>query len=111
MDVVIANASEVLTTQHDNSSLVRPIMHALTSLFLLGSVAVQHVFARPNPAGNFDAAILKRSVDDFVAKEEPIAVSKLLCNIGASGCAASGASAGIVIASPSKSDPDCKWTH
>ncbi|KXJ96895.1 glycoside hydrolase family 15 protein [Microdochium bolleyi] len=86
-------------------------MHALSSLLLLGGVAVQHVFAHPGTStANVDAAILKRSVDDFVAKEEPIALKELLCNIGASGCYAQGASAGIVVASPSRSDPDYWYT-
>ena len=54
--------------------------------------------------------LLKRSADSFLATEKPIALQNLLCNIGASGCRASGASSGIVVASPDKSDPDCK-TH
>ena len=52
--------------------------------------------------------LLKRSADSFLATEKPIALQNLLCNIGASGCRASGASAGIVVASPDKSNPDCK---
>ncbi|KAH7040448.1 glycoside hydrolase family 15 protein [Microdochium trichocladiopsis] len=86
-------------------------MHALSSLLLLGSVAFQHVLARPSVrAGDFDGAILKRSVDDFVAKEEPIALQELLCNIGASGCNAQGANSGLVVASPSRTDPDYWYT-
>lgn len=36
------------------------------------------------------------------------ALKGILKNIGADGSAVSGASAGIVVASPSKSDPDCE---
>jgi len=110
MAAIIATATtEILTTTSAISPSAAPfIMHALSSLLLLGGAAVQHVLARPGvPSPEFDAAILKRSVDDFVAKEEPIALSELLCNIGASGCYAQGVAAGAVIASVSRSDPDC----
>jgi glucoamylase len=52
--------------------------------------------------------LLKRTADSFLATEQPIALTNLLCKIGASGCRASGASSGIVVASPDKSSPDCK---
>lgn len=110
-DFIATAATDILTT---TTSSISPsatpfVMHALSSLLLLGGAAVQHVLARPGASGpEFDAAILKRSVDDFVAKEEPIALSELLCNIGSSGCNAQGAAAGAVVASPSRSDPDCK---
>lgn len=48
------------------------------------------------------------SLDDFIAFETPIARQGILDNIGPNGTDAWGASDGIVIASPSKSDPDCK---
>ncbi|KAJ1338227.1 glucoamylase [Microdochium nivale] len=111
MDVVIGNAAELVTGQHNSSSFAKPIMHALSSLLLLGSVAVQHVLARPGVShADSGAAVLKRAVDDFVAKEEPIALRELLCNIGSSGCNVPGAASGIVVASPSKSDPDYFFT-
>lgn len=90
------------------SGLTLPAM--LSSLLVLGSCAVQAVVGRPDTAAlrvKREGAILKRSVDSFVQSETPIAWSKLLCNIGPNGCAASGAAAGVVIASPSKSSPDC----
>ena len=92
------------------SDLVLPAMHALSSLFLLGTCAVQTVLGRPDAAlrAKREGAILKRSVDSFIETQTPIAWSKLLCNIGPDGCAASGAAPGTVIASPSKSEPDCK---
>ena len=50
------------------------------------------------------------AVDDFIEAERVIALEQLLCNIGADGCNAAGVSPGIVVASPSKSDPDCMMT-
>jgi glucoamylase len=89
--------------------VVEPIMHAVSSLLLLGTLVFQSVLGRPDATRvRREGEILKRSVDSFVATESPIALSRLLCNIGSTGCYASGASSGIVIASPSKNNPDCK---
>lgn len=55
-----------------------------------------------------DGPVVKRSADSFLATEKPIALQNLLCNIGSSGCRVSGAASGIVVASPDKSNPDCK---
>lgn len=46
------------------------------------------------------------SIDGYVASESQIAKSNLLDNIGASGAKSHGAKAGIVVASPSTSNPD-----
>ena len=108
MDVLRHGVDHLLPS--NSTSLAQPIMHAFTSLFLLGSVAFQTILGRPDAARmRREREIVKRSVDDFIAKEEPIAIEQLLCNIGSDGCNARGASSGIVIASPSRSDPDC--TH
>jgi glucoamylase len=48
-------------------------------------------------------------VDSFIASESPIAYQGVLNNIGSAGAGASGASAGVVVASPSKTDPDCEY--
>ncbi|KAI0057906.1 glucoamylase [Artomyces pyxidatus] len=50
------------------------------------------------------------TVDAFVASESPIAKAGLLANIGPSGAKASGAKSGVVIASPSTSNPDYLYT-
>lgn len=92
-------------------ALVEPVMHAFSSLLLLGTFVFQSVLGRPDATRvRREGEILKRSVDSFVATESPIALSRLLCNIGSSGCYASGASSGVVVASPSKNNPDCKFT-
>lgn len=95
----------------NSSSLVQPIMTGLTSLLLLGTYAFQAVLGRPD-AGivRSNGELIKRSVDSFVATESPIALSRLLCNIGADGCYASGVASGVVIASPSKANPDYWYT-
>jgi hypothetical protein len=47
------------------------------------------------------------SLSNFIASESPIALQGVLNNIGPNGTDASGASPGIVIASPSTSNPNC----
>ncbi|KAI1799398.1 carbohydrate-binding module family 20 protein [Daldinia bambusicola] len=86
-------------------------MQGLTSLFLLGTFAFQTVLGYPGSSRvRREGVILKRAVDNFVATEEPIALEKLLANIGSSGSAVQGAASGVVVASPSKSDPDYFYT-
>ncbi|KAI4869082.1 carbohydrate-binding module family 20 protein [Hypoxylon rubiginosum] len=108
MDVLQNTSLEFLT---GNSSLIQPIMQGITSLFLLGSFAFQTIFGFPGLSlVRREGHLLKRAVDDFITTEEPIALAQLLCNIGSSGCHDQGASSGIVIASPSTSDPDYLYT-
>lgn len=94
---------------NDTSILVQPIMHFLSTSLLWGSIAIQVVLAR---AGMREtrSALLKRDVDSFIETEGPIALSELLCNIGPDGCHSSGVDPGLVIASPSTEDPDCRST-
>lgn len=48
------------------------------------------------------------SLDRFIAKEADISIQGVLANIGADGKRAQGAAPGAVVASPSRTDPDCK---
>ncbi len=49
------------------------------------------------------------SLDDFIATEGPIALQGVLNNIGSAGSKAGGAASGITVASPSKTNPDCRF--
>lgn len=49
------------------------------------------------------------SLDSFIASESPIALQGVLNNIGPAGSKAVGVDSGLVVASPSKMDPDCKF--
>ena len=110
MEVLLNRGSELIPSSNSSSShLIQPIMHGFTSLFLLGSYAFQAVLGRPSVSRlRREGEILKRDVDDFISTEEPIALEQLLCNIGSAGCNAGGVPDGIVLASPSTSNPDCK---
>lgn len=103
------NSSNSINSSLTGFTVVEPIMHAVSSLLLLGTFVFQSVLGRPDATRvRREGEIMKRSVDSFIATESPIALSRLLCNIGSTGCYASGASPGIVVASPSKNNPDCK---
>lgn len=54
-----------------------------------------------------DSAASYSSLDSFIASERKIALQGVLNNIGPDGSKASGAG-NYVIASPSKTNPDCK---
>ena len=85
------------------------IMYYSVTSFLLSSLMLQTVFGLPpTRIREREAEILKRSVDTFIATESPIALRDLLCNIGSAGACVSGAASGLVIASPDKTNPDCK---
>ncbi|CZR52821.1 probable glucoamylase precursor [Phialocephala subalpina] len=94
------------------SVLAQPIMYSFASLALVSSLAFQAVLSLPDPSRvkEREAELLKRSVDSFVATESPIALADMLCNIGSAGACASGASSGIVVASPDKTNPDYFYT-
>jgi hypothetical protein len=55
-------------------------------------------------------ALGQTSVASYISTEYPIAKANLLANIGSSGSKSSGAKAGIVIASPSNSNPNYLFT-
>lgn len=82
-------------------------MHSF-SLLLASTLAVQPIFAIPGTVAH-DSDIRKRSVDTFLASESPIALTNLLCNIGSTGACVTGAASGLVMASPSQTNPDCRF--
>ncbi|KAJ2965851.1 hypothetical protein NQ176_g10422 [Zarea fungicola] len=84
----------------------QPIMHGLSSILLLGTLAAQKVLGLPGT----NAPLQRRAVDSFLSTEEPIALQKLLCNIGSNGCEAQSAAPGAVVASPSTSNPNYWYT-
>lgn len=75
----------------------------------VGCYALQVVNAVPRlRESRHEADIVKRSASSFLETEVPIALADLLCNIGSAGSCAAGANSGVVIASPSKTNPDCE---
>ena len=77
-------------------------------LLLASTLAVQPIFAIPDGLAR-GSDIRKRTVDTFLASESPIVLTNLLCNIGSAGACVSGAASGLVIASPSPTNPNCTF--
>lgn len=98
-------ASLVNCTLESTSAMPHPIF----SILLAGSAIIQGVLGRPGPAVSDRSVKCARSdASSFLQTEVPIALDKMLCNIGSKGCASSGALPGVVIASPSTQDPNCE---
>jgi hypothetical protein len=88
--------------KHIIDSTIIFIMRFLSALpVLLGAV-----FALPSPENIQERAT--GSLASWLSSENTVALQGVLANIGASGSKASGASAGVVVASPSKTNPNCK---
>lgn len=49
------------------------------------------------------------TIDAFIQAQTTISINGVLANIGGGGSKAPGVPAGIVVASPSRSNPDCKY--
>ena len=71
------------------------------------------VIAAVSTVGAYAGTFTKKQ-DDFLThidKQYEISVRGVLDNIGPNGSKAPGVPAGVMIASPSTQDPDCKFTH
>jgi hypothetical protein len=52
--------------------------------------------------------VCRADLEEFIEAQSQRSIDGVLANIGADGSEAQGVPAGIVVASPSRSDPDCK---
>ena len=55
-----------------------------------------------------DGRLAPASLEGFIEFENSVALRGVLQNIGPGGVGANGAAPGLVVASPSKTDPNCK---
>jgi len=81
-------------------------MHLLNTL-TFGLAGLSSVLAGPHNRVKLND---RASIESFMESESSVALRGLLCNIGNQGCEASGVPNGVVIASPSKSNPDYWYT-
>lgn len=52
--------------------------------------------------------LVARDLEDFIDRQSEISIDGVLANIGPDGSNVVGLPPGVVVASPSRSDPDCK---
>lgn len=81
-------------------------MRILISFLATASLAVLLLFS-PTGAVPTDSLHKRATLDDWIATETPIALQGVLNNLGPDGFKAPGAAAGILVASPSTSNPNC----
>jgi glucoamylase len=85
--------------------LFTSVLRALPAALLL-------VGAQGSPVAQSASEFLEKrqtSVDDYIKNQASISIQGVLANIGTDGSKAKGAAAGIVVASPSRSSPDCEY--
>lgn len=80
--------------------LFMSMLRALPAVLLLACVEA-------SPIAQAQGERQLSTVDSFVKSQAEISIKGVLANIGTDGSKAQGAAAGIVVASPSRSDPDC----
>lgn len=74
------------------------LLHALP-------VALQFVGSQATP---LELQKQQASINKFIKSQAQVSINGVLANIGPNGSKAPGVPAGILIASPSRSDPDCE---
>ncbi|KAK4184856.1 family 15 putative glycoside hydrolase [Podospora australis] len=100
-DLIPASAASAFNV----SGLISPAMHALSTLALLGACAVQSALGLPSN-------VQKRDTSSWIQGQTPVSWRKIFCNIGPDGCLVRGRNVapGVVVASPSQSEPDYFYT-
>mgnify|MGYP003624084156 CR=1 FL=1 len=81
--------------------LFTSVLRALPAALLLTGVQ----------SGPVDHQKRQTSIDSFITSQADISIEGVLANIGTDGSKAQGVPAGIVVASPSRTDPDCEYTY
>ena len=88
------------------------ILHMLFLPILIRVTAAVRFIAQPPRVDYFPFQIYEKgstsSLENFIAFEGPVALQAILNNTGFRGAMAPGVEAGLVIASPSKMNPDCQ---
>jgi hypothetical protein len=92
--------------QHQPTTM--PAMKSFATLAAAAAALVQPSLARPAESNHFQPRA-SGSLSSFVASESATAKQGVLNNIGPNGSKVSGAASGLVIASPSTSNPNCTF--
>ncbi|KFZ23642.1 hypothetical protein V502_01878 [Pseudogymnoascus sp. VKM F-4520 (FW-2644)] len=78
---------------------------------IVGVVSFHKAISATTEPNTYSPKLYKRlGVDSFITSQRPIALAGVLSNIGPDGSKSSGAAAGIVISSPSTTNPDYLFT-
>lgn len=80
-------------------------MLLLPKILTIGAGLLSSCWADPTPSLQNTK---REAIDNFIATESPVALQGVLNNVGANGGKVPGAASGVVVASPSQSNPDCE---
>jgi glucoamylase len=80
----------------------------LTSFLRALPAALLLVGVQGSPFPQNDGTRQQTALDPFIEAQANVSINGIFANMGPDGSKAQGAAAGVVIASPSRSDPDCK---
>jgi glucoamylase len=80
--------------------LITSVLRALPAALLVCSV-------QGSPVGDLESR--QTTIDAFISTQAGVSINGVLANIGGGGNKAPGVPAGIVVASPSRSNPDCTY--
>lgn len=81
--------------------LFSSILNVLPTALLLSG-------ARGSPVNELTKKPRQASLDSFISSQADISLKGITANIGPNGAKASGVPAGIVLASPSRQNPNCE---
>jgi len=81
--------------------LFTSVLRALPAALLL-------VGAQASPVPQNDGGSQQTALDTFIKAQTDVSINGVFANMGPDGSKAQGAAAGVLIASPSRSDPDCE---
>lgn len=88
--------------RQDSIMLFTNVLRALPAALLFTGT-------QATPLGDLESR--QTTIDAFIKAQTTVSVNGILANIGGGGSKAPGVSAGIVVASPSRTDPDCECPY
>lgn len=110
----------LLALIHEGSSRWSPLRSSSSSSmmrYLTATLAAAGVHWLRTSSAALPASLVRDGGDgsgdfnEFIAQQSGISLQGVLANIGPEGSKAGGAASGVVIASPSKQDPDCELSN
>lgn len=85
--------------------------HRSIMIFRAGALAAfSFLVSCANGIPASEALYRRAALDDWITNQTANSVAGLLANIGSTGAKSYGAAQGLVLASPSTTNPDCRYT-
>ena len=92
----------------NGTASLKPILRNITSKWMFGTTTLQALLGNSPTLNTYSSTKPTDSLGSFIEWERPIALQKIMCHIGSLCLDELSIGPGILIASPSKNDPDCE---